>query len=321
MDSTVVYSSIIENLVLAGIGSVCIVDSQPVTLTDLASQFFVSENDVGKNRAEATLNKLQELNPLVTISVKTNHVDTWTEEFISEFHSVYLNNCTLSQERRIASFCRKLGIQFFVSQSNGLYALYFQDLGPNFHYTVKDPSRGENSSQPRYSTTYKVSFPDYEQVYGSILSIPSQNGQSNGNSNHLNWLAGKPSSTWFALILLQIYRNQFGSYPRNDSDIQSFIQFALQFLKERNIPETSVLQNELSTVGKHSGWVINPISSVVGGIIAQEIIKSLSRDIAPIRNYFVYDAFEAYAGYIEPIGISPEEVVSREEIAQESITE
>lgn len=38
-----------KNLVLAGIGSLTILDHGVVTEDDLCSQFFVSEEDVGKN--------------------------------------------------------------------------------------------------------------------------------------------------------------------------------------------------------------------------------------------------------------------------------
>lgn len=42
-------NEIAKNLVLAGIGSVTIMDSNIVTETDIASQFFITEEDLGKN--------------------------------------------------------------------------------------------------------------------------------------------------------------------------------------------------------------------------------------------------------------------------------
>jgi len=42
-------NEIAKNLVLAGIGSLTIVDHEVVTDDDLCSQFFVSEEDIGKN--------------------------------------------------------------------------------------------------------------------------------------------------------------------------------------------------------------------------------------------------------------------------------
>jgi ubiquitin-like 1-activating enzyme E1 A len=42
-------NEIAKNLVLAGIGSLTIMDSNVVTETDVASQFFIAGEDIGKN--------------------------------------------------------------------------------------------------------------------------------------------------------------------------------------------------------------------------------------------------------------------------------
>ena len=42
-------NEVAKNLVLAGIGSLTIVDSGQVTETDVSSQFFVNKEDIGKN--------------------------------------------------------------------------------------------------------------------------------------------------------------------------------------------------------------------------------------------------------------------------------
>lgn len=42
-------NEIAKNLVLAGIGSITLADHQTVTEDDLGAQFFISEDDVGKN--------------------------------------------------------------------------------------------------------------------------------------------------------------------------------------------------------------------------------------------------------------------------------
>jgi ubiquitin-like 1-activating enzyme E1 A len=42
-------NEIAKNLVLAGIGSLTVLDSSIVVEDDLGAQFFVSEEDIGKN--------------------------------------------------------------------------------------------------------------------------------------------------------------------------------------------------------------------------------------------------------------------------------
>lgn len=52
----------LKNLVLPGIGGFTIVDPAVVTETDLGVNFFVSEESLGKSRAEETCRYLRELN-------------------------------------------------------------------------------------------------------------------------------------------------------------------------------------------------------------------------------------------------------------------
>ncbi len=51
----------------------------------------------------------------------------------------------------------------------------------------------------------------------------------------------------------------------------------------------------------NSGTELNLVCSQVGGILAQEILKAISRDTKPIENYFVFDGFDTFSGYIENI--------------------
>ena len=71
-----------KNLILAGVKSVTLHDEGNVELWDLSSNFVFSENDVGKNRAAASLSKLQELNNAVLVrSLETK----LTKEQLSNF--------------------------------------------------------------------------------------------------------------------------------------------------------------------------------------------------------------------------------------------
>lgn len=71
-----------KNLILAGVKSVTLHDEGNVELWDLSSNFIFSENDVGKNRALASVQKLQELNNAVVVQTLTTKL---TKEQLSDF--------------------------------------------------------------------------------------------------------------------------------------------------------------------------------------------------------------------------------------------
>lgn len=62
-------------------------DEGVVELWDLSSNFVFTEDDLGKNRALASLNKMQELNNSVAVSTLTTEL---TAEQLSEFQVVQL---------------------------------------------------------------------------------------------------------------------------------------------------------------------------------------------------------------------------------------
>jgi ubiquitin-activating enzyme E1 len=73
---------IAKNIILAGVKSVTLHDDTKTTYLDLASQFYLSESDIGHSRAERSVQKLAELNPYVPVHTHTGAI---TEEFLLGF--------------------------------------------------------------------------------------------------------------------------------------------------------------------------------------------------------------------------------------------
>ena len=59
-------AEITKNLVLSGINSMDLVDDAKVGDMDATSQFLAPRDQLGQNRAEASLQRLQQLNPMVS---------------------------------------------------------------------------------------------------------------------------------------------------------------------------------------------------------------------------------------------------------------
>ena len=53
----------LKNLVLPGMGHFLVVDDRKVERSDLGNDFFVTQHDIGKPKAEVVTEMLQELNP------------------------------------------------------------------------------------------------------------------------------------------------------------------------------------------------------------------------------------------------------------------
>lgn len=79
-----------KNIILAGMRSVTIHDKQVAKKTDLSAQFYLTEEDVGKNRAEACKDKLQELN--TSVQVLASAADL-TDAFLTQFQVFLCDPC------------------------------------------------------------------------------------------------------------------------------------------------------------------------------------------------------------------------------------
>ncbi|KAJ3682852.1 hypothetical protein LUZ60_013079 [Juncus effusus] len=128
-------AEIAKNLVLAGVKSVTLHDTEKVEMWDLSSNFFFSEEDIGKNRALACVQKLQELNNAVLVSTLTEDLK---EEHLSSFQAVVFTDIGLDKAIQFNEYCRthKPPIPFIRSEIRGLFGGVFCDFGPEF--TVLD---------------------------------------------------------------------------------------------------------------------------------------------------------------------------------------
>uniref|UniRef100_A0A915EAW6 SUMO-activating enzyme subunit 1 n=1 Tax=Ditylenchus dipsaci TaxID=166011 RepID=A0A915EAW6_9BILA len=122
-----------KNLILAGIGHVSIHDAKVVSWNDLSAQFYVTENDIGKNRAEASFSRLQELNDSVQCTcLKPNPL---SEDDIKNFDLVIVTDASFDSQLEIDGWARKNGKRFISSDARGLFAYVFVDFGLQFCIT------------------------------------------------------------------------------------------------------------------------------------------------------------------------------------------
>lgn len=124
---------IAKNVILAGVKSVTLHDQKVCSLADLSSQFYLTEQTLGKNRAEASCDHLSELNQYVPTTAYTGDLD---EEFLQKFRVVVLTDINETEQKRIAAITRKYNIALIIAVSRGLFGQIFCDFGNEF--TVND---------------------------------------------------------------------------------------------------------------------------------------------------------------------------------------
>lgn len=121
-------AEIAKNIVLAGVKSVTFLDDKPVTQLDFASQFFIPRDQLGKNRAEASLVRAQALNPKVDLKVDTGCLADKGEEFFKLFDVVVILEAFTAEQIRINNICRANKVKFYAADMWGMFGFSFVDL-------------------------------------------------------------------------------------------------------------------------------------------------------------------------------------------------
>ena len=129
-----------KNIILSGPSEVDIYDPSPIIIKDLGTNFYLSENDVGKkNRDEASLEKLSKLNPNVRVSILKLEPKNDMAEYINYFcEKIEKYNVVVFTELHPMYFidqvdkkCRDKNIKFIYGICLGLVGYIFTDFGPN----------------------------------------------------------------------------------------------------------------------------------------------------------------------------------------------
>lgn len=128
---------IAKNLVLAGIKALTIHDTEKCQAWDLGTNFFLCEDDVVniRNRAEAVLQHIAELNPYVHVTSSSIPLNETTDlSFLDKYQCVVLTEMKLSLQKKINDFCRSQcpPIKFISADVHGIWSRLFCDFGDEF---------------------------------------------------------------------------------------------------------------------------------------------------------------------------------------------
>ncbi|TDH69337.1 hypothetical protein CCR75_001384 [Bremia lactucae] len=279
---TALGSELVKNLVLAGIG-VTLHDSKITTLAAASSQFFLQEQDVGKNRAEACLSRVQELNPLVQVVCETKPLDKLPDDYFKQFSVICIIGADQVTELRLDALCRSVGTAFYAARSFGFEGLVFADLGDHIF------RRNVAGTDAKPGDSITISFPSLKQ---------SENVQWNSLQSARKRAPQLPQ-VFVKNQLLRGYKTQLGIKEVADNDATKFIDYARKQFQLNGLSENYLSADELQALLGVVDADIVPVCAIVAGILGQEVIKAISRKDEPICNYFCFDGV---TGIVRKIG-------------------
>ncbi|KAL9587736.1 MAG: hypothetical protein Q9212_000027 [Teloschistes hypoglaucus] len=300
-------NEIAKNLVLAGIGSLTILDDQVITEEDLGSQFFISELHVGMNRATAAVAQVRTLNPRVALTVDTESILLKPPEFYSMFDMIIATELDLNSLSTINASCRFVNKPFYAAGSHGFYGFIFADLITHDYVIEREKSNVPTQLKPETVTrtiiatnTKKENGKHIEMVtkrelYWPINLANTSPLQPENISSRRRKMQVPPLLT--CLRALWEFQNLSGRALPSHShqDLQLFTTLATEKHKELQLPSETLTSEFLRSFLQNVGSEIAPVTAFLGGQLAQDVINVLGQREQPIQNFLLFDSEDSKA--------------------------
>jgi ubiquitin-like 1-activating enzyme E1 A len=295
-------TEIAKNLVLAGVGTLTILDHEPVSDDDLGSQFFLSQEQVGQNRADAALPEIQKLNPRVNLFSDPDIVFTKLPEYFSSFDITIATNIPFLALQQINVMCRDFSRRFYAADTHGMFGYIFSDL--IMHQFVVEEQTSNISKKPNTIETNTRSVVAVEQKTenGKHIDIVTKQELYNPlvlvNSSPLpaqftQTMAKRRKVTPLLSCLRAVFdfqQLQGGRLPGgNRADLELFTRLANEKHLELQLPADTLRADFLRAFLQNLGSEISPAAAFVGGALAQDVINVLGGREQPLQNFLLFD--------------------------------
>ena len=295
---TGVTCEIMKNLVLAGIAAVVCDDRPyPEAVREMPCFFFHAEEmekamlpesnegaepDAKKAKrvpasvASVIQPKVDELNPLLSgrNSIEERALASLSDDYFSQFDAIVASRLTVPEAKRISSSLQKadVGKLFIVTDTFGFDGCAQLDFGNSHTYRRE---LGKDKFSDLLNIEPYISMVD-------MLDVPLAGVKS-------RWDKEVPRT----LVLHRLLMDYWG-YCKNgkNNQMRKFASFSDEWLSTNNLTTVgeSFDLTHMTEIADHPE--MSPVSAVLGGILGNEVIKSLTGKGEPANNIMLFNGLD-----------------------------
>ncbi|KAI0820421.1 hypothetical protein BC628DRAFT_1397368 [Trametes gibbosa] len=276
-----VATEAVKNIVLAGIGKLIVVDPDDVAEEDLGAGFFFRDEDVGKKRVDAAKARIESLNPLVAVETVSDpsvlEGDAY-EKLLQGVDMVCVTDSDRNTLFRLNDACRRLNTPFYAGGSYGMLGYIFCDLLQHDYIAPDRSGQKDAAKNVKVSAAY------------SALSTALQHrwtGMTRRQTKELN-----PAAVFAVLAVWEYQDVHEGALPDDPAAAAQLEAIANRLITAADVNKQTLpsIPRELAdTMAITAAHELSPVCAVVGGLLAQDILKALAAREPPIANFFTFD--------------------------------
>ncbi|KAA0158170.1 hypothetical protein FNF27_06112 [Cafeteria roenbergensis] len=283
-----------KNLVLSGL-SLTLHDDAAATAEDLSANFFLSEDDIGKPRAAACLERVRELNPLVSVEVISGPLPAPADAgFWGKFTAVCTGGLGLEATLAAAAACRAHGALFFAGSQHGLVCTFGSDLGASHAFKLTDARAqaggvGTAFKEAEGAAVSSVAFPPFAEVAAAPLASAASM-LSRRRTRDPSAVSNDAAPAWVAAAAVERALSSKG-LDRPPADRAAFAAALRETMAAELASAPGLLDGDaVLSVSRAFGLGVSPVCAVAGGQWGQEVIRAVTGRSPPLGNVFVFDA-------------------------------
>jgi len=266
-----------KNLVLAGV-SLVIRDHRKVEAGDVAFNYFLRESDIGQNRAECAAKRVQEMNPLCNVSAEAEAPASDAGPMAASLKgcdvvcvSIGVLSHDASKACEVDNACRAVNSSCLLTMTAGEVAFFFSNLNTHVVQEKSTPQGAAPGDAPEPPTSETMHFPTLSQ-----------------------WLECTPTDLRRqkvddSIILMSL----FLAFSRDNKQVgpegaNKFEDFC------RDVQKCEIKVDGYPDVkDAYANFFVEPlihVASITAGLLAQEVIKAITKRDRPLMNSVCFNA-------------------------------
>lgn len=296
-------NEIAKNLVLAGIGSLTILDYKTIIPEDYGAQFLLSQetSTVGMSRVEAAKAQLQALNPRVSITADPAGIAGKNVPYFSNFDVIIATDLLPVQLNALNTFARLHGKYFYAASVHGLYGFVFSDL-IDHKFTIKRKvgnvaTKIGPETRSRSVVDVQLSREDGEVIehvtkvekYSTwylAWDVPVLSEEITRSKRRLRAVTPILSCLRGLWDFQQTQRRQPQPTP---DDVVKLVKTIQDKHTKLGLPAETLRPETIRQFLQNTGCEVAPVAAIIGGHLAQDVINVLGQNQQPLQNMLIFD--------------------------------
>lgn len=296
---------IVKNLVLGGLNTIEILDNSKIQEEDYAAQFFLPNDDslIGQTKLPHVIPQIKDLNKRVNLTSNTDDFNDYLSkddhDFFKKFDLIIATELSKDHIFKLNKITRDLKIPLYVTGLHGMFGYILTDLIEHKSISEKDlgnQPRQSNTQINRVKSITNVELMESEnKEVVTIVDkfVPLDNiFKSKELPSQLNKRQLKRLTAAFPLIF-SLFEFQRHLNPEDTIDISKLQEKGKEICESFDIPLSVLTDEYLEYFSNQAFTEFAPVSAILGGCLAQDVIQFLSKKDSPINNCLILDAIKS----------------------------